>query len=98
VGLRVLLIDDDERLFELLARYMGDNDVALSHAADGQRGLAALAAGGYDAVLLDVPQGHVGRLVCFGSVGLSGGCACRFSRICYAPASWCSNRRDRQRY
>ncbi|MBX7083532.1 MAG: response regulator transcription factor [Nannocystaceae bacterium] len=54
MGLRVLLIDDDERLFELLSRYMGDNDVALSHAADGQRGLAALAAGGYDAVLLDV--------------------------------------------
>lgn len=26
-----------------------------------------------DAVLLDVPQGHVGRLVCFGSVGLSAG-------------------------
>ncbi len=54
MGLRVLLIDDDERLFELLARYMSDNDVALSHCPDGQRGLAALAAGGFDAVLLDV--------------------------------------------
>ncbi|MBK6921378.1 MAG: response regulator transcription factor [Deltaproteobacteria bacterium] len=54
MSLRVLLIDDDERLFELLARYMGDNDVVLTHAADGARGLAALAAGGFDVILLDV--------------------------------------------
>jgi two-component system, OmpR family, response regulator len=51
---RVLLIDDDARLPELLTSYLEQNGVALSHAADGPRGLAALEQGAYDAVLLDV--------------------------------------------
>jgi two-component system, OmpR family, response regulator len=51
---RVLLIDDDERLFELLASYLGQNAVTLAHAADGRKGLAALESDVYDAVLLDV--------------------------------------------
>jgi DNA-binding response OmpR family regulator len=54
MGLRVLLIDDDARLYELLERYMGDNDVALAHALDGLRGLQMLDGGGFDVVLLDV--------------------------------------------
>jgi two-component system, OmpR family, response regulator len=54
MGLRVLLIDDDARLYELLERYMADNDVALAHAVDGVRGLQALDGGGFDVVLLDV--------------------------------------------
>jgi len=54
MALRALLIDDDVRLFELLDRYLGENDVALGHAPDGQRGLQALAAGGFDVVLLDI--------------------------------------------
>jgi len=53
VTVRVLLIDDDERLFELLDDYMTKNGVALDHAADGRAGLEALAAGSYDALLLD---------------------------------------------
>jgi DNA-binding response OmpR family regulator len=51
---RVLLIDDDVRLFELLANYLGQNDIQLSHAPDGGRGLAALEGSAYDAVLLDI--------------------------------------------
>lgn len=51
---RVLLIDDDARLFELLQRYLGPHGIALSHAPDGGRGLAMLEAGAYDALLLDV--------------------------------------------
>ncbi len=51
---RVLLIDDDARLPELLTSYLEQNGVALSHAADGPRGLAALEQGAFDAVLLDV--------------------------------------------
>jgi DNA-binding response OmpR family regulator len=51
---RVLLIDDDSRLPELLSSYLEQNGVTLSHAADGPRGLAALEQGAYDAVLLDV--------------------------------------------
>jgi DNA-binding response OmpR family regulator len=51
---RVLLIDDDVRLAELLEGYLTPQGVALVHAGGGQAGLAALAAGGFDAVLLDV--------------------------------------------
>ena len=52
--LHVLLIDDDRRLFELLQSYMAQNGVAVTHAADGQRGLLALDGNAFDAVLLDV--------------------------------------------
>jgi DNA-binding response OmpR family regulator len=51
---RVLLIDDDARLAELLDGYLKPQGVALVHAGGGQAGLAALANGGFDAVLLDV--------------------------------------------
>jgi two-component system OmpR family response regulator len=51
---RVLLIDDDARLFELLASYLGQNGVSLTHAADGRTGLAQLDADVFEAVLLDV--------------------------------------------
>ena len=51
--IRVLLIDDDARLFELLSGYLGQHGVALEHARDGQRGLRALGDGSYDAILLD---------------------------------------------
>jgi DNA-binding response OmpR family regulator len=52
--LRVLLIDDDRRLFELLGDYLGKHEVVVEHAEDGPRGLARLAEGGHDLVLLDV--------------------------------------------
>ena len=51
---RVLLIDDDPRLHELLERYLVGQDVALAHAKDGKSGIESLAEGGFDAVLLDV--------------------------------------------
>jgi len=51
---RVLLIDDDVRLAELLEGYLTPQGVALVHAGGGQAGLAALVGGGFDAVLLDV--------------------------------------------
>lgn len=54
MALRVLLIDDDARLFDLLKSYLGQNGCELEHAADGTKGLRALDGGGYDAVLLDV--------------------------------------------
>jgi DNA-binding response OmpR family regulator len=52
--LRVLLIDDDARLHELLTSYLGQNGVHLTGAPDGEKGLAALGNGVFDAVLLDV--------------------------------------------
>jgi two-component system OmpR family response regulator len=51
---RVLLIDDDARLAELLDDNLRPQGVALVHAGGGQAGLAALAGGGFDAILLDV--------------------------------------------
>src|SRR6478609_11124995 len=51
---RVLVIDDDRRLFELLDEFMGQNAVALDHATDGAAGLLRLSEGGYDAVFLDI--------------------------------------------
>jgi len=51
---RVLLIDDDARLAELLVGYLEPQGIALVHAGGGQAGLAHLQSGGFDAVLLDV--------------------------------------------
>src|SRR5687767_4985225 len=52
--LRVLIVDDDTRLFELLESYLEPNGVRSVHAADGKRGLEALSNSVFDAVLLDV--------------------------------------------
>jgi two-component system, OmpR family, response regulator len=51
---RVLLIDDDARLAELLVGYLGPQGITLVHAGGGQAGLAHLQSGGFDAILLDV--------------------------------------------
>ncbi len=52
--MRVLLIDDDARLAELLEGYLTPQGVALVHAGGGQAGLGKLAGGGFVAVFLDV--------------------------------------------
>ena len=65
MGLRVLCIDDDVRLYELLAAYLGPNGVSLTHAPDGAKGLAVLGSDVFDAVLLDVMMpGMDGLTVC----------------------------------
>jgi len=65
VSLRILLIDDDVRLYEVLATYMGPNGVVLEHAADGPKGLQCLDNNVFDAVLLDVMMpGMDGLEVC----------------------------------
>jgi len=51
---RVLLIDDDEALAPPLAAYLERFDLALEAAARPSAGLARLARGGIDAVILDV--------------------------------------------
>jgi DNA-binding response OmpR family regulator len=62
MAVRVLLIDDDERLFELLSGWFAEHDVRLAHAPDGGRGLALFEQGGFDAVLLDVMMPGLGGL------------------------------------
>ncbi len=52
--MRVLLIDDDARLAELLAGYLTPQGVTMVYAGGGQAGLGALAGGGFDAIVLDV--------------------------------------------
>jgi DNA-binding response OmpR family regulator len=65
VSLRVLCIDDDARLYELLRDYFAPNGITLVHAPDGAKGLAAVAADVFDAVLLDVMMpGMDGLEVC----------------------------------
>ncbi len=51
--MRLLLIDDDHRLYELLERFLGGHGVQVDHAPDGPEGLEAVD-DGHDAVLLDI--------------------------------------------
>jgi DNA-binding response OmpR family regulator len=54
MAVRVLVIDDDRRLLELLTTFMTPNDVLLTGAFSGEAGLEELSRGSFDAVLLDV--------------------------------------------
>jgi two-component system phosphate regulon response regulator OmpR len=51
---RVLLIDDDDRLGDMLGTYLRSRGFEVEHRADGGSGLRALSAGRFDAVVLDV--------------------------------------------
>ena len=51
---RLLLIDDDARLYELLSEYLSDHGFTITHAADGSQGILTLGREAFDAVLLDV--------------------------------------------
>jgi len=54
MSIRVLLVDDDVRLHELLTSYLEQNGVVVVKAFDGPTGLRELENGTFDAVLLDV--------------------------------------------
>ena len=54
MGERVLIIDDDRKLAAMLVDYLRPRGIAAEVALDAKRGLAALAAGSFDAVVLDV--------------------------------------------
>ena len=49
-----LLIEDDAKLASLVAEYLGQNEVDVTIAGDGERGLAALKKAAFDVVLLDL--------------------------------------------
>src|SRR6476659_7394786 len=49
-----LLVDDDAKLGGLLKEYPGQNEIDLTVAGDGERGLRDLQAGRFDVVLLDI--------------------------------------------
>jgi DNA-binding response OmpR family regulator len=52
--IRVLLVEDDERLARLTTQYLEHQGVIVTCASDGDRGLAEAASGTFDVVLLDV--------------------------------------------
>jgi two-component system phosphate regulon response regulator OmpR len=52
--IRLLLIDDDARLVEMLGDYLRSRGFALDISGDGESGLLAQAKGDYQAVILDV--------------------------------------------
>ena len=63
--MRILLVDDDAELADLLREYFAGHDVSLEVVADGRDGLVRLNQGAYDAVLLDVMlPGEDGFTVC----------------------------------
>jgi DNA-binding response OmpR family regulator len=54
MALEILIVDDDQRLFELLSSYLAQNDVKARSAGDGLTALRLLESSPFDAVLLDV--------------------------------------------
>lgn len=51
---RLLLIDDDLRLAEMLAEYLDAEDISLTSIANGNEGLREAQRGDYDLIILDV--------------------------------------------
>jgi two-component system OmpR family response regulator len=63
--LRALLIDDDQRLAELLVSYFSPHGVEIVHAPNGRAGLSLVEQNGFDVVLLDLTMpGMDGLEVC----------------------------------
>lgn len=52
--MRVLLIDDDAELGEMLSEYLAGEGIETAMAVTGEDGVAAVLAGAYDAVILDI--------------------------------------------
>jgi len=51
---RILLIEDDLRLAEMVARYLGEAGFTVTHAADGRNGIALATRDAFDALILDL--------------------------------------------
>jgi DNA-binding response OmpR family regulator len=59
---RILLIEDDMRLAEMLSDYLGGEGYVVSHAASGGSGLKLHARDRFDAIVLDVMLPDIGGL------------------------------------
>src|ERR1700724_4518190 len=51
---RILLIEDDQRLAEMVSRYLGEAGFAVTHAPTGKRGIALAVREAFDALILDL--------------------------------------------
>ena len=63
---RVLIVEDDMPIADLLRMHLQDEGYQVTHCADGAQGLAVLRAGGWDALVLDImlPGGVDGLEIC----------------------------------
>ena len=53
-GKRILIVEDDGDIADLLALHLRDEGYEITHAADGDRGAALLEKGSWDALILDL--------------------------------------------
>lgn len=53
-GKRILIVEDDGDIAELLGLHLRDEGYEITHAADGDRGAALLEKGGWDTLILDL--------------------------------------------
>ena len=51
---RILLIEDDQRLAEMVTSYLGEAGFAITHAPNGGAGVALAGRGAFDALILDL--------------------------------------------
>ncbi|MTV37810.1 response regulator transcription factor [Duganella radicis] len=51
---RVLIVEDDIHIADLLRMHLQDEGYQVTHCADGSQGLAQVRAGGWDALILDI--------------------------------------------
>ena len=51
---RILIVDDDERLADMLSTYLSNRGLQVEHRASGTNGLQAIEKGAFDAVVLDI--------------------------------------------
>ena len=56
--MRVLLVEDEKRMAQALCEILRQEKYDVDHCADGLEGLAAIEAGAYDLVVLDVMLPH----------------------------------------
>ncbi|MFF7708835.1 winged helix-turn-helix domain-containing protein [Pseudomonas sp. NPDC007930] len=59
---RVLVVEDDAHIAELICLHLRDERFEVVHSADGEQGLRLLEQGGWDALILDLMLPHVDGL------------------------------------
>jgi DNA-binding response OmpR family regulator len=61
-GIRVLMIEDDEKLARLTARYLETHGIGVVCAQDGETGIGTFVRGAFDVVLLDLMLPGIGGM------------------------------------
>ncbi len=51
---KILIVEDDSNIAELLTLHLGDEGFLITHASDGNQGVTLLDKGGWDALILDL--------------------------------------------